>query len=82
VVGRVQGVGFRWWTLRAARHLKLRGSVRNCEDGSVEVRVAGTQAAIDRLHAALRDGPPHAVVSDLLKIPSLGELPADFRVER
>ena len=39
--GRVQGVGFRWWTRREATALGLRGTVRNLDDGSVEVHVAG-----------------------------------------
>lgn len=82
VLGRVQGVGFRWWTLQLARRLVLRGSVRNCEDGSVEVRAAGSQGAIDRLRAALLQGPPHSLVEDVRPIPPRGDLPPDFRVER
>ena len=41
IVGRVQGVGFRWWTRRTAERLSLYGSVRNLTDGSVEVHVTG-----------------------------------------
>ncbi|MCL7969850.1 MAG: acylphosphatase [marine benthic group bacterium] len=82
VTGTVQGVGFRWWTLQLGRHLMLRGTVRNCDDGSVEVRVAGSQGAIDRLHAALREGSPYSVVEDVRRIPAVGDLPPDFRVER
>ena len=38
VNGRVQGVGFRWWTRRTADRLGIAGSVRNLPDGSVEVQ--------------------------------------------
>ncbi len=78
--GRVQGVGFRWWTLRLARELGLRGTVRNCPDGSVEVRAAGTPEAVARLEAALHAGPPHARVDVVEALPGPDELPPDFRV--
>ena len=39
--GRVQGVGFRWYTRREAQELGLPGRVRNLPDGGVEVEVAG-----------------------------------------
>ena len=62
VRGRVQGVGFRWWTRSRALELGLAGSVRNCSDGSVEVQVSGSDAAIARLERDLRQGPPSARV--------------------
>lgn len=63
VRGQVQGVGFRWWTRSHARDLGLTGSVRNLEDGSVEVRARGSEEALDSLRALLRQGPPHARVT-------------------
>jgi acylphosphatase len=62
VAGRVQGVGFRWSTVRAAREAGLRGSVRNAADGSVEVVAEGATAALDRLERWLGEGPPGARV--------------------
>ncbi|HCE00482.1 MAG TPA: acylphosphatase, partial [Armatimonadetes bacterium] len=35
VTGVVQGVGFRWYVLKLARRLGVRGSVWNSPDGSV-----------------------------------------------
>jgi len=62
VFGRVQRVGFRWWTHRVAEELGLVGDVRNLPDGSVEVRAAGALEALDALERALREGPPSSRV--------------------
>lgn len=62
VHGRVQGVGFRWWTRRLAMRLGVAGWVRNLSDGSVEVTARGDVEALERLHSALRRGPPMARV--------------------
>ena len=70
VTGRVQGVGFRWWTRRAAESLGLRGSVRNLPDGSVEVQVAGPRDAVARLEESLHRGPPASRVDRVDEIPS------------
>lgn len=70
VAGRVQGVGFRAWTRRQALALGLRGHARNLADGRVEVLAAGTAAALDTLHAALRIGPPLARVDAIERAPA------------
>ena len=62
VQGRVQGVGYRWWTLQAASGLGLEGWVRNRHDGSVEILAIGDAAAIDQLQESCRQGPRAAVV--------------------
>jgi acylphosphatase len=62
VVGRVQGVGFRAWTVRRASQLGLRGRVRNLADGSVEIEVSGDHDAVARLIEVLRRGPSSALV--------------------
>ncbi|HEX7050906.1 MAG TPA: acylphosphatase [Longimicrobiales bacterium] len=81
VIGRVQGVGFRWWTLHEAERLGLAGSVRNRPDGSVEVIAAGTPAAVERLRALLTAGPPAAIVERVDEFaPPPDPLPPDFRI--
>jgi acylphosphatase len=65
VTGRVQGVGFRWWTRLQARDLKLDGTVRNAADGSVEVQARGEAAALDELRRRLSSGPPGARVDSV-----------------
>lgn len=60
--GRVQGVGFRWWSRGVARKLGVVGTVANRADGSVEVMARGTVHSIARLEVALREGPTMARV--------------------
>ena len=62
VTGRVQGVGFRWWTRAQAIRLGLGGTVRNADDGSVEVQARGPADAVAELGRLLAEGPPHARV--------------------
>lgn len=58
--GRVQGVGFRWWTRARALELGLVGYARNMPDGRVEVVAQGETAAVDRLVTLLREEPSSA----------------------
>ena len=63
VEGRVQGVGFRWFVVRSARELGIRGSVRNAFDGSVEaVLQADDESALEAMIERLRRGPTGARV--------------------
>jgi len=63
VHGEVQGVGFRWFVVDAARPLGLRGWVRNLPDGTVEVTAEGDPGPLDSLVAVLRRGPRGAHVT-------------------
>jgi acylphosphatase len=56
VSGRVQGVGFRWWTRARALELGLAGWARNAADGRVEVVAEGNREACERLVEGLRGG--------------------------
>lgn len=62
IAGRVQGVGFRWFTHDVAAREGLHGWVRNLADGRVEVVAEGDIISVDRLEAAVRRGPPAAHV--------------------
>ncbi len=65
VTGMVQGVGFRWATVRQARALGLKGLVRNLADGRVEVVAEGEESRLERLGAWLAHGPAGAHVRSL-----------------
>lgn len=62
VLGRVQGVGYRWFVLDAADRLGLRGWVANEPDGSVRCVAEGPRAALEELVADLERGPAGARV--------------------
>jgi acylphosphatase len=65
VRGRVQGVGFRWWVRAQATRLGLAGTVRNCDDGSVEVHLRGPAAAVASMRALLGRGPAGSSVESV-----------------
>ena len=62
IEGIVQGVGFRYFTERAARKLGARGHVRNLPDGSVEAVVVAQPDQVRALLEELRRGPRAARV--------------------
>jgi len=63
VIGRVQGVGFRWWVRSAADRMGLTGWVMNgADERSVELVAEGPAATLDQLEEMVRRGPPGAVV--------------------
>jgi len=62
VHGRVQGVGFRMFVRDSARGLGLVGWVANEARGTVRCVAEGPRDRLDRLLAALRDGPRGASV--------------------
>jgi acylphosphatase len=52
--GRVQGVGFRYLTRRAADLIGVTGWVRNERDGSVTLEIQGTEEQVDGVMLALK----------------------------
>lgn len=62
IYGRVQGVGYRSWTVRNARKLGLTGWVRNTVDGTVEALFCGDTNAVEAMIEGCADGPLAAKV--------------------
>ena len=84
VKGRVQGVGFRWFVVDAARRLELAGWVRNLDDGSVEIHAAGAEHALKELEALISKGPPGARIAQIhvTEASAGGDLQRPFRASR
>ena len=62
VSGRVQGVGFRYYTHDVASREGVTGWVRNLPDGRVEAYVEGDTESVTRVERAIRQGPGGARV--------------------
>jgi len=65
IYGLVQGVGFRYFTLRVAKKLGLYGYVQNLNNGSVEIVAEGEKQSLLRLIEEVRIGPLGASVENL-----------------
>ncbi len=65
VRGRVQGVAYRASAVRRGRALRLAGTARNLDDGSVELIVEGDESAVDAFVAWCHEGPPLAIVENV-----------------
>ena len=64
VEGRVQGVGFRYWTVQVARELGITGWVRNCPDYSVEIFAEGDGATLYDFFNVVQHSLPRAYISN------------------
>lgn len=62
VRGDVQGVGFRYFVMRAAGRMGLTGWVRNNDDGTVELVAEGERRQLEELLRAANEGPRMARV--------------------
>ncbi|MEK6302694.1 MAG: acylphosphatase [Acidobacteriota bacterium] len=65
VRGRVQGVGFRYFAIRAARECGVVGTVRNLGDGSVEAIAEGSTEAIGAFRLEMEQGPSYSHVTNV-----------------
>lgn len=62
VTGRVQGVGFRWFTQNAAAKYRIFGWVKNMPDGSVLIRAVGDAGNMQAFRDTVREGPAFSSV--------------------
>jgi len=83
VSGMVQGVGYRYFAMRAAQRLGLGGYVRNLPDGRVEIYAVGSVSKLAEFRAALERGPQGASVDAVAEeeAPLDPELARRFSIE-
>lgn len=65
ITGSVQGVYFRQFVKTKAEELKLKGFVRNMDDGRVEIVVEGRDEKVNEMLEACKKGAPQANVKEV-----------------
>jgi acylphosphatase len=66
VQGKVQGVYYRQSTREKATELGITGIVKNLANGDVEIIATGTREQLDRLTDWCKQGPAHAIVTNII----------------
>jgi len=74
ILGKVQGVFYRYTAQKVATRLNLRGWVKNLPDGDVEAIAVGSPSAVDAFIVWCEEGPPGAAVTGV-DIEPLSEIP-------
>lgn len=77
VKGRVQGVGFRFFSEKLARQLGIKGYVKNNPDGTVEILAVTNEKVFALFLENLKTGPAMARVDDI-EITRLSEVPDNY----
>jgi len=67
ITGRVQGVGFRYYTQKKAKECSINGFVQNKADGSVYVEASGESIDIETFSDWCNKGPAWARVLEVKK---------------
>ena len=62
VSGKVQGVGYRYFTQMMAVQFHITGWVRNRDDGSVEIHASGSKENLEMFIAKIQRGNPFSAV--------------------
>jgi len=81
VRGRVQGVGFRWSAVRAAKNHGITGFVKNMQDGSVYIEAEGPEKKLKTFVEWCKTGPGFGYVESVTTDPYPPVNYKDFRIE-
>ncbi|MCU1288230.1 MAG: Acylphosphatase [Acidobacteria bacterium] len=83
ISGMVQGVGYRFFTQRAAARHQVLGYVRNLKDGRVEAFVQGQPETVEAFKHDLTAGPTYSKVEHIEEIViEPNEFYTSFRIEK
>jgi acylphosphatase len=83
IVGKVQGVGFRWFVRERAVELGVSGWVRNTRNGDVELAARADSVKLELLESAVIRGPASAIVTAVHREAPTNDAsyPTPFRIE-
>lgn len=80
-IGRVQGVGFRYFVWKLAKEYGINGYVRNLSDGSVFIIADSEKHVIDSFCEQLKSGNGHSRIDKLIiETMELTRLYNDFEI--
>lgn len=82
IKGKVQGVFYRARAKDEAEHLNITGWVKNTEDGDVEIIAMGNDDAIDDFIHWCKQGPPRAIVKEVIVSNAADENFRSFEIRR
>jgi acylphosphatase len=83
ISGAVQGVGYRFFTQRAAARHQVLGYVRNLKDGRVEALAEGEAGAVEDFKHDLLTGPTYSKVEEIEEtVVEPTNLYSSFRIEK
>ena len=68
ISGRVQGVGFRYFTKKSAESLGVSGWVKNLRSGEVEAVLQGSSESVTEMMNRLEAGPTTARVDEIKEL--------------
>ena len=81
ISGRVQGVGFRYFTQRVAGQHGISGWVRNTPDGRVEIEAEGDASGLREFESRISTGPAGARVDHVdITEGTVRSVPAEFLI--
>ena len=83
ISGTVQGVGYRFFTQRAAARHQVLGYVRNLKDGRVEALAEGDAKSVEEFKHELLTGPTYSKVEEIEEtVLEPSNLYSSFRIEK
>ena len=83
IKGQVQGVGYRFFAVRAAARHQIVGYIKNLDSGDVEVFAEGPAESVEAFKHDLVTGPAFATVENVEEINvEPNGLYSTFRIER
>ncbi len=80
IIGSVQGVFFRNFVKENADKHKIKGYVRNLENGSVEVFLEGQNEDLEAMIAICKRGPQHSQIRNIIEKPESFQDFKEFKV--